>query len=108
MKKNGFIFHQDNARPHVSKETKKFMEAKKFELLEHPPYSPDLAPADFHLFPQLKKLLGGQRFETDQALETTVQGYLRVLSENGFFHVMKSWEKRCEKCILKEGDFVEK
>jgi len=33
-----------------------------YELLKHPPYSPDLAPSDFYLFPKLKIFLAGQRF----------------------------------------------
>jgi hypothetical protein len=33
-----------------------------YELLKHPPYSPDLAPSDFYLFPKLKLFLTGQRF----------------------------------------------
>ncbi|UYV71846.1 hypothetical protein LAZ67_9000653 [Cordylochernes scorpioides] len=35
------------------------------ELVSHPPYSPDIAPSDFHLFPELKKNLGGTRFQDD-------------------------------------------
>jgi hypothetical protein len=37
-----------------------------YELLEHPPYSPDLAPSDFHLFPKLKLFLAGQHFSSNQ------------------------------------------
>lgn len=37
-----------------------------FLLVPHPPYSPDLAPSDFHLFPNLKKALAGQRYTTDE------------------------------------------
>ncbi|GFR79425.1 histone-lysine N-methyltransferase SETMAR [Elysia marginata] len=33
---------------------------------EHPCYSPDLAPCDFHLFPKIKEHLRGQRFETEE------------------------------------------
>nr|CAH7746809.1 unnamed protein product [Callosobruchus chinensis] len=39
---------------------------KQGRLLDHAPYSPDLAPSDFHLFPKLKQHLGGQRFSTDE------------------------------------------
>jgi len=37
----------------------------RYELLAHPPYSPDLAPSEFHLFPHLKKFLRGTRFSTN-------------------------------------------
>jgi histone-lysine N-methyltransferase SETMAR len=38
------------------------------ELLEHPPYSPDLAPSDFLLFPKLKLFLAGQQFSLNLKL----------------------------------------
>jgi histone-lysine N-methyltransferase SETMAR len=37
-----------------------------YKLLEHPPYSPDLAPSDFYFFPKLKLSLAGQRFSSNQ------------------------------------------
>ncbi|KAG5324809.1 MOS1T transposase, partial [Pseudoatta argentina] len=40
----------DNARPHVAKPVKTYLETLKWEVLPHPPYSPDIAPSDFHLF----------------------------------------------------------
>ncbi|KAG5319625.1 MOS1T transposase, partial [Pseudoatta argentina] len=43
------LFH-DNARPHVAKPVKTYLETLKWEVLPHPPYSPDIAPSDFHLF----------------------------------------------------------
>ncbi len=43
----------DNAAPHTAKVTKETLEALGFRVLPHPPYSPDLAPSDFHLFRSL-------------------------------------------------------
>ncbi|KAG5314671.1 MOS1T transposase, partial [Pseudoatta argentina] len=45
------ILLHDNARPHVAKPVKTYLETLKWEVLPHPPYSPDIAPSDFHLFP---------------------------------------------------------
>jgi histone-lysine N-methyltransferase SETMAR len=42
------------------------IEELKFELVDHPPYSPDLAPSDFFLFPNLNKWLSGQRFFSNE------------------------------------------
>ena len=50
----GFVFHWDNAPVHTAVTVRKFLEKKNLELLENPPYSPDLAPADYFLFPKLK------------------------------------------------------
>jgi histone-lysine N-methyltransferase SETMAR len=53
-----------------------------WELLEHPPYSSDLAPSDFHLFGLLKNHLGGKRFIDDEEVETEVQKWLRQQSKD--------------------------
>eukprot|EP00095_Tigriopus_kingsejongensis_P003660 snap_masked-scaffold11_size778918-processed-gene-2.4 protein:Tk03660 transcript:snap_masked-scaffold11_size778918-processed-gene-2.4-mRNA-1 annotation:"mariner transposase" len=55
----GWILHQDNARPHVSKQTLGFFDKKKIKTLPNALYSPDLAPSDFWLFPSLKAKLAG-------------------------------------------------
>jgi len=53
-----------------------------YELLEHPPYSPDLAPSDFHLFPNLKKFVVGKRFGSNE--EQRWNGYFADLPESHF------------------------
>jgi histone-lysine N-methyltransferase SETMAR len=50
-----------------------------WELLEHPPYSPDLAPSDFHLFGPLNNHLGGKRFANGEEVETEMRKWLRQL-----------------------------
>ena len=51
-------FHHDNARPHVHETVVEFLKEEKFTIMEHPPYSPDLAPCDFWLFDYIKQRLG--------------------------------------------------
>ena len=46
----GVLFHQDNARPHTAKKTLELIEYFGWEVVPHPPYSPYLAPSDYHLF----------------------------------------------------------
>ena len=58
---NVIILH-DNARPHVANKTANKLRKFQWEFLEHPPYSPDLAPSDFHLFSSQKNFLAGQQF----------------------------------------------
>ncbi|CAG4977612.1 unnamed protein product [Parnassius apollo] len=53
----GVLFHQDNAPAHKAAVAMAAIQETGFELLEHPPYSPDLAPSDFYLFPRLKERL---------------------------------------------------
>ena len=56
------IFHQDNARLHVSLMTRQKLLQLGWEVLIHPPYSPDVASSDFHLFWSLENSLHGKNF----------------------------------------------
>ena len=51
----GVLFHQDIAPVHKPVIAMAAIHDCGFKLIEHPPYSPDLAPSDFHLFPKLKQ-----------------------------------------------------
>jgi len=50
----------DNARPHSVAQTQDLITSFKLEQMDHPPYSPDLAPSDYHLFPTPKEVPGRQ------------------------------------------------
>jgi histone-lysine N-methyltransferase SETMAR len=52
-----------------------------YELLEHPPYSPYLAPYDLCLFSKLKLFLAGQRFSSNQEAIVAVEGYFADLTK---------------------------
>jgi histone-lysine N-methyltransferase SETMAR len=58
-----------DARPHTSAKTQELIKTFGWEQIDHPPYSPDLAPSDFHVFLHLKKFLGGRRFLEDDVKE---------------------------------------
>ncbi|XP_012061365.1 PREDICTED: histone-lysine N-methyltransferase SETMAR-like [Atta cephalotes] len=62
--RKGVVFHQDNARPHVSLITRQKLLELCLDVLPHPPYSPDLAPSDFHLFRSLQNSLNGKSFNS--------------------------------------------
>src|SRR3954469_19479672 len=70
--RSGAMLLIDNARPHTAKETKAKILELGFETLAHPPYSPDLAPTDYHLFGSLQHFLEEQSFsdmdEVEEAL----------------------------------------
>jgi histone-lysine N-methyltransferase SETMAR len=74
----------------------------------HPPYSPDLAPSDFHLFGQLKKHLGGRRFATDGEVQQAVMSWLQALGTDFFYAGIDALVYRWNKCLDKYGDNVEK
>ena len=74
------LFLQDNALAHRAFATQKKLAYLGFQYIDHPPYSPDLAPSDYHLFPRLKKQLKGRHFSSDAeviaAPETWLDGQL--------------------------------
>jgi histone-lysine N-methyltransferase SETMAR len=69
----GVLLHHDNARSHTARATQERIKELQWELLEHPPYSPDLACSDFHLFGPLKNHLGGKRLAHEEEGETEVR-----------------------------------
>jgi transposase len=71
------LFH-DNARPHTSPAacTPALLEHFNWELSNHPPYSSDLAPSDYHLFTYVKNSLKSQRFNNNEELMEGVKTWL--------------------------------
>jgi len=65
-----------------------------YELLQHPPYSPDLVPSDFYLFPKLKLFLAGQRFSLNQEVIAAVEGYFADLTKNHYRDGIMALEHR--------------
>ena len=102
------LFHHDNTPAHTSAvATAKLIELG-YELLPHPPYSPDLAPCEFFLFPNLKKSLAGQKFESNEEVIAAMEAYFADLQETYFSDGLKKLEHRWVKCIELKGDYVEK
>jgi histone-lysine N-methyltransferase SETMAR len=55
MLSSGIVLLHDNARPHTAAQTVQLLQRFRWEIFDHPLYSPDLAPSDYHLFMHLKK-----------------------------------------------------
>ena len=104
----GVILLHDNATPHTAAQMREWLERYKWEVLSHPPYSPDLVPSDFYLFGPLKRHLSGQTFTTDADCETAVKQWLssnvRQFYQDGIIALVTRWDK----CLNRFGDYVEK
>lgn len=70
------IFHDDNARPHRTQPVKNYVENVGWESLPHPPYSPDLAPSDYHLFRSMQNALSGKRFTSIEGMKNWLDSFL--------------------------------
>lgn len=79
-----------------------------FVELNHPPYSPDLAPSDFFLFPNLKKKLRGKRFSDDNELTATEKQHFMEQEQSYFFDGLMKLIPRSNKCVELRGDYAEK
>jgi len=62
--KDDWVLQPYNAPPHNALSIREFLAKKRIPVLPHPPYSPDLAPCHFYLFPKLKSKLKGHHFRT--------------------------------------------
>lgn len=102
------FFIHDNARPHASARTREELHRLKWEIFGHPPYSPDLAPSDFHLFPKLKEFLGGKQFGNDDELKEAVTTWLKSFAADEYNDGIEKLVPRYNKCLDNNGDYVEK
>lgn len=106
--RQGPILLQDNARPHVSVKTIQKLSDMKYELLRHPPYSPDLAPSDFHLFKHLAQFLQGQVFTNQEDLKNTVRQFFDSKSQDFFKSGIYALTKRWQMCVDADGAYFDK
>jgi hypothetical protein len=79
----------------------------KWDVLPHPPYSPDLAPSDYHLFGPMKGFLGGKRFWNNDVI-AAVQSWLHEQPKTFFETGIKKLPECWHKCIAVNGDYIEK
>jgi len=84
LRRGVFVLH-DNAPAHTAGVVTSVAAEYGYELLPHPPYSPDLAPSDFYLFPLLKEHLRGRQYASDNDITQSVEDFLEVQDEL-FYH----------------------
>jgi transposase len=83
--------HHDNAPTHTASKTILFIGASGINLIEPPPYSPDLAPCDFWLFAKVKEPLRGKVFRTREELIEAVNSQLDLLTKYDFKQCFQDW-----------------
>ena len=105
---NSVLLHQDNAPAHKSLVAMSAVHDCVFKLIDHPPYSPDAAPSDYFLFPNLKKHLAGRRYESDDDVISAVEDFFEGQEENFYATGIRALQHRWKKCVGRRGDYVEK
>jgi histone-lysine N-methyltransferase SETMAR len=100
-----FLFLHDNAPAHRTFATEKKLACLGFQFLDHSPYSPDLAPSDYHLFLGLKKQLTGSHFYSQTEVIAAVETWLD--GQNTDFFEWLSNVRATGKCVELRGEYVE-
>jgi len=106
-KKTTFLLEHDNARPHTSLKTVEHIANLGWTVLPHPPYSPGLAPSDFHLFGLMKDGLRGH-FPSNDAVVRAVKQWATSAGADFYECGMQALVHRWQKSIANGGDYVEK
>jgi len=81
-----WLLHHDNAPAHTALSVRQFLTKNGMTTASHTPYSPDLAPCDFFLFPRMKRDLKGKRFQNmEEVREKTTEALkaTRTVLNNG-------------------------
>ena len=96
----------DNAPAHTSAIVTAFLKKEKVTVLPHPPYSPDLAPCDFFLFPKLKAFLAGRKYQSQQALGSAIHQYLITVPKSAYRDAFKKWIHRLKILVFVYYDSI--
>lgn len=107
MAKKKVLFQQDNAPCHKSMKTMAKLNELSYELLPHPPYSPDLAPSDYFLFADLKRMLAGKKFKTNDEVIAETEAYFNGKDKSYYKNGIEKLEDRYKRCIALDGNYVE-
>lgn len=108
MLTRGVLLLHDNAPAHSSVAACQTARRCGFEILPHPPYSPDIAPSDFFLFPALKSDLRGQHFATDNDVISATEAWFSSKNEDFYKTGLRKVKHRWEKCVTLAGTYIEK
>ncbi|XP_076229679.1 mariner Mos1 transposase [Nomia melanderi] len=98
--RRGVVFYQDNARPHTSTVSRQKLRELGWEVLMHPPYSPDLALSDYHVFLVLQNFLSDKKLASREDCENRLLEFLanrdRAFCESGIMKLPLKWQQIME------------
>ena len=101
---SGVHLLHDNASSHKCEVVKSFLASEKVKVLNHSPYSPDLSPCDFFLFPRLKKMLSGNKYTSRSSLGRAIYQCLQQIPKEDYLSAFRDWVKRLQKCVSVKGE----
>ncbi|KAG5318543.1 MOS1T transposase, partial [Pseudoatta argentina] len=99
------ILLHDNARPHVAKPVKTYLETLKWEVLPYPLHSPDIAPFDFHLFRSMAHGLADRRFHSYEEAQKWIDSWIASKDMSFFRRGIHVLPERWEKVVSSDGQY---
>ena len=102
------ILHHNNASSHTARQTIDYLKEQNIELMSHCPYSPDLSPNDFFLFPNIKQKMRGQRFSSPQEAVESFQNHISEVPTSEWKKCFETWFERMQKCVNLKGEYFGK
>ena len=101
-----FLKKREHYRYHRARVTQRLLQQFQWDIFKHPPYSLDLAPSDFHFFPELKQWLEGKCFQTGIELQKPS----KFTSNHWWLHFIKRVLQSLlhDKCLDRQDDYAEK
>ncbi|XP_061722930.1 histone-lysine N-methyltransferase SETMAR-like [Cydia pomonella] len=106
INRKGVVFHHDNARPHISLVTRQKLIEFGWEVLMHPPYSPDLAPSDYHLFRSLQNSLNGVKLVSKEACENHLVQFFAQKPQKFYSDGIMILPEKWQKVIDQNGTYI--
>ena len=95
-----------NAFSHKCEVVKAFLASEKVKVLNHLPYSPDLSPCDFFLFPRLKKMLSGNKYTSRSSLGSAIYQCLQQIPKKTIYLLFRDWVKEVTKMCFSKGGIL--
>ena len=108
MEMKKVFLQSDNARPHTSIKTSEAITSFGWTTVPHSPYSPDLAPSNYHLFGAMKEELSGRHYADDEEVKTAARNWLRSHPSEFYKAGIHALIQRRKTKVEKDGDYVEK
>lgn len=101
------ILLHDNARPHIAQPVKNYLERLNWEVLHHPPYSPDIAPSDYYLFRSMQSALSGDRFHSFQSIQIWLNNWIASKDEQFFRDGIRKLPERWANVVASDGAYFQ-
>ena len=99
----GVLLLHDNAPVHKSRVAQAAIRKCKFEQLNHPPYTPDLAPSDYYLFRNLKSHLRGTRLQDDDEVKAATEAWFEDQIDDFYFNGIDCLKEKWTKMHWSKG-----